>query len=68
VATDIDFGGIIGALGTIIKLIAEASGKTEAEVLKEVETDCAKRAKDPSDESDRAREELEADLPEGSGR
>jgi hypothetical protein len=60
---DIDISGIIGAFGALVSLIAEAAGKTTAELLKEVEADCDKRAKDPSDDSDRARSEIEADLP-----
>lgn len=64
--SDINIGGLVGALAILVRLIAEATGKTEAEVLAEVDKDCAARAKDPTDESDRARAEVEADLPNGT--
>lgn len=56
------FESIIGLLGEVIELIAEQMGKSTSEVLNEISEDCAARAKDPSDDSDKARREIEEDL------
>lgn len=53
----------IGGLAQIVEAIAKNLGKSTDEVLKDVAADCAKRAADPSDDSDKARAEMEADLP-----
>lgn len=54
----------IGAVAQLVLLIAEQMGKSTEEVLEDVAADCKARAKDPSDESDEARAEIEKDLPE----
>jgi hypothetical protein len=56
--------GLIGAIGKLVSLIAGLAGKTEKELLAEVQADCDARAKDPTDETDDARSEIEADLPD----
>lgn len=54
--------GITG-VAKLIELIAANLGKSTAEVLKDIAADCKSRAADPSDDSDRARAEIENDLP-----
>lgn len=56
----------ISAIAELIVFVTKLTGKSTAEVLGEAEADCAKRAKDPSDESDRARAEAEADMPDST--
>ena len=64
---DIDFGGIIGALGSLIKLIADALGESTADVAKRVAADAAAKAKDPSDETDKVSDAIDADMPSEPG-
>ena len=68
-ASELDLAsGIIGVIAKLVELAVKASGKTTTEVLAEAEADCAKRAKSAADESDKARAEIEADLPGVSDR
>ncbi len=59
--------GITG-VAQLVELIAANLGKSTAEVLKDIAADCKARAADPSDDSDKARAEIEADLPGASER
>lgn len=62
-------GLAVSGVAKLIELIAANLGKTTDEVLADVAADCKARAADPSDDSDKARAEMEADLPpEGSDR
>ena len=60
----IDVGGSIAAIAQLVMLIAKSMGQSTSDVLREVEKDCELRAADSSDETDTARAEIDADLPD----
>lgn len=56
----------IGIIADLAVLVADQLGKTTDEVLAEAAADCARRAVDPTDETDAIAAEIDASLPDGS--
>jgi len=55
--------GIAGAIGLLIKAVAEMVGEPVADVRKRVLAQIAKDAADPSDETDAVADAIDASLP-----
>lgn len=60
--------GAAGAIGALIKLVADLLGEPLDDVRKRVLAEVEKAASDPRDETDKVAAAIDADLPDSSDR